>query len=198
MNLDSFCIGLNYGLRRIKVPVYALSIIVAMTAGTVSVSWLAGHLIFSFFSVFTSKIISSGLLILLGCLLFLEAIINLYFPARREVYEIKKIKIKPLKIIIEIARELSSGDMDQSGTIDYKEAVYIGFALSIDGLTIGLSLSALGFRLVNFVVLSAALNYILLFTGQIAGKFAGVMIPVKKLKVATRLIIVLLGVSRLI
>lgn len=197
LNIDSLSIGVNYGLRKIKVSVPAILTIVLISLGALTLSYFAGYVLFSFISIFVSKIICSTLLILLGLFLFTQTIFNIYFPVEREELPIKKIKIKSLNLIINIAREPSVADMDHSEVIDMKEAVYIGAALSLDALTVGLALAAYQIPLTWFLLISAAINSTFLLVGQQVGRFAGRFISENKLKLVASVTIILLGLTKL-
>ncbi|MBR0599617.1 manganese efflux pump [Sinanaerobacter chloroacetimidivorans] len=197
LNIDSLSIGVNYGLRKIKISFPALITIVMMSLGALTLSFSIGHIIFSFVSIFVSKMISSFLLISLGCVLFAQTLMNIHYPAASEAFIIKKIKIKPLNIIVNIVREPENADIDHSGVIDFKEAIYIGSALSIDALTIGLSLAAYQIHLPGFLILTAVTNFSFLVCGELIGKFVGKFISENKLKMAASITLILLGLTKL-
>ena len=197
LNIDSLSIGVNYGLRKIKISIPAILTIVFISIMTLTLSYSAGHVIFSFLSVFASRLISSVLLISLGFVLFIQAMINICYPVESEAFIIKKIQIKPLNIIVNIVREPATADIDHSGRIDIKEAVYIGLALSIDALTVGLTLAAYRIDLIWFLILTASINSLLLLSGELIGKFLGKFISENKLKLAASITIIVLGLTKL-
>lgn len=197
LNIDSLSIGVNYGLRKIRITIPAIITIVLISLGALALSYSIGHIIFSFISIFASKMISSALLMLMGFVLFVQALINIYYPVESEEFIITRIKIKPLDIVINIVREPSAADIDHSGTIDIREAVYIGSALSIDALTVGLSLAAYQVNLLWFLLLTAVVNSLFLISGELIGKFVGKFISESKLKLAASLTIILLGITKL-
>lgn len=65
LNIDSLSIGVNYGLRKIKISIPAIITIVLISIIALTLSYSAGHVVFSFISIFASRMISSFLLILL-------------------------------------------------------------------------------------------------------------------------------------
>jgi putative sporulation protein YtaF len=197
LNIDSLSIGVNYGLRKIKISIPAIITIVFISIMALTLSYSVGHVIFSFISIFASRMISSLLLISLGFVLFIQAMVNIHYPVESEAFIIKKIRIKPLNIIVNIVREPSTADIDRSGVIDLREAVYIGLALSIDAFTVGLSLAAYQINLLWFLLLTAAINSLFLISGELIGKFVGKFISESKLKLAASITIILLGITKL-
>lgn len=196
LNIDSFSIGVNYGVKKIKIPVFSLLTIVSMSIGALLISYLIGHFIFSLIPVFFAKTISSILLILWGFFLFSQTLININYPPKKEEVTIKKIKIKSFNIVINIVRESERGDLDNSGVIDFREALYIGIALAIDALTVGFSLAAHQIDLLWFLSIAAAFNFTFLIFGQLIGKFVGTFVSENKLKLIACVMIILLGLSK--
>lgn len=125
LNLDSLSIGVSYGLKKIKMSFPALFTIVFMSISSIGLSWYLGSIIFLYISSYFAKFISSILLITFGVTLFIQAKANIHYQDFKEEVTIKRLKIKSLNIIIDIIREPSSGDIDNSGQIDIKEAIYI-------------------------------------------------------------------------
>ncbi|WHH57708.1 sporulation membrane protein YtaF [Petroclostridium sp. X23] len=198
LSLDSFGIGISYGIKKIKVAKTALLIITMMSLGALSCSWLLGQAILSIVSIHTTKILSALLLMSLGIFVFIQAFFDALFPASEEEKLIKKIKIKPLSIVVNIIREPSSSDIDHSGVIDIREAVYIGAALSIDSISVGIAAAAFQINLASIVIFTAVLNIILLKIGELIGKKFGNLVSQDKLKFASGTIIFILGILKLI
>ena len=198
LNLDSLSIGVSYGLKKIEIPFPALFIIVLMSISSIGLSWYLGSIIFSFISIYFAKIICSVLLITLGVTLFIQAKANIYYQDNKEEVTIKRLKIKSLNIIIDIIREPLYGDIDNSGKIDIKEAVYIGATLSLDALTIGLSLAAYEINIFSFIITSGILNITFIVIGQLIGRYLGKLASENKLKLMSSAIIIILGLTKLV
>lgn len=198
LNLDSLSIGVSYGLKKIKIPFSALFIIVFMSVSSIGLSWYLGSIIFLYISSYFAKFISSILLITFGVTLFIQAKTNIHYQDYKEEVTIKRLKIKSLNIIIDIIRESSSGDIDNSGQIDIKEAIYIGIALSLDALTIGLSLAAYRINIFSFMIISGALNLTFITIGQLIGQYLGKITSENNLKLVSGFIIIILGLTKLV
>lgn len=198
LNLDSLSIGVSYGLKKIKMPFLALFIIVFMSISSIGLSWYLGSIIFLYISSYFAKFISSILLITFGVTLFIQAKTNIHYQNFKEEVTIKRLKIKSLNIIIDIIREPLSGDIDNSGQIDIKEAIYIGLALSLDALTIGLSLAAYRINIFSFMIISGALNLAFITIGQLIGQYLGKMTSENNLKLVSGFIIIVLGLTKLV
>lgn len=198
LNLDSLSIGVSYGLKKVEIPFPALFTIVLMSISSIGLSWYLGSVIFSFISLYFAKIICSVLLITFGVTLFIQAKANIYYQDYKEEVTIKRLKIKSLNIIIDIIREPLSGDIDNSGQIDIKEAIYIGATLSLDALTIGLSLAAYEINIFSFIITSGILNITFIVIGQLIGRYLGKLASENKLKLMSSAIIIILGLTKLV
>ncbi len=90
------------------------------------------------------------------------------------------------------------GDIDNSGTLDLKEALFVGTALSVDAAAIGLASAAYLFSFPLFLAATAVINYILLRLGESIGRKSGRLIPEEKLKAVSGILILLMGLLRLL
>jgi len=73
--------------------------------------------------------------------------------------------------IIDIMTEPEKADMDKSGHIDFKEATFLGIALSINNIGGGLSAGMIGINAVAMGFLSALVNFIGLWAGNYIAEF---------------------------
>ena len=73
--------------------------------------------------------------------------------------------------IVEIMIKPEKADMDKSGHIDFKEATFLGIALSINNIGGGLSAGMIGINAVTMGLLSAVVNFIALWAGNYIAEF---------------------------
>ena len=78
--------------------------------------------------------------------------------------------IKCLGITIKIIKNPSSSDLDKSNVIDSKEALFLGLALSLDSLCIGIGFSMLNTFSMIFPVLTSCFQLFFLSLGNYCGK----------------------------
>ena len=72
-------------------------------------------------------------------------------------------------IIIQTNEKELSFDLDHSNDINYKEAILLGLALSLDSLCIGIGASTIGIHLYSFSFFTAILQYVFLSLGNFFG-----------------------------
>ncbi|TCT16262.1 putative sporulation protein YtaF [Natranaerovirga pectinivora] len=197
VSLDSLAVGISYGIKKIKISLYSLIVILLLSSLSLSLSWFVGGVILSVISINTVKIFSSLLLIVLGLIYLIQAIVDLNFPSNQERVPIKQFRIKFLNLVIDVIRESAASDIDNSGTIEIKEAFYIGTALAIDSLAIGFALATVEVNFLIFLLFANIINFSLLKIGQWFGKVTSFFISEEKLKIVSSSIIILLGIIRL-
>lgn len=153
--IDSFAIGVTYGIKNIKIPKLSILVINLVTICSLGISILFGYWIKQFISEDVASIISFILLLSLGCFLMIEGYIR--YLSRKKVLEntndnnIAKIKLSKLGIIIDIGIDVTKADIDVSGDIDLKEAIYLGSILSIDSLCVGFGSAVGGINYLAFL-----------------------------------------------
>lgn len=198
ISMDSIGVGLSYGVRKIKLGAVALAIILAISVGVIVLSWLLGTAISSVVSSLATRVFSCALLVVIGSVYLVNALLDRAFMDAEGEVVLGNFRIKSLRLIVNIIREPSSGDMDNSGTIDCREAAYIGTALAADALSIGFAAASFGIGLLPLAVCTAVMNFCFLKLGELLGTKTSRRFSENTLKIASGVIIIALGVLKLI
>jgi putative sporulation protein YtaF len=166
--IDSFALGVAYGIKKIKIPSLSILIISIITICVLGVSVLIGHIIRQFISGFTATLISSIVLIGLGSFFMLEGYIK-YFVANKGTVisdnKLMNLYIPKIGFIIDIALDVSKADFDISGDINNKEALYLGIILSIDSLGAGFGYAMGNANILYFLIIVFFINIISISLG---------------------------------
>lgn len=134
-SIDSFGIGITYGLKKTKLSPISKLILFAISIIVTSFSLILGDFLESILPSGISNFLGSIILIVLG-----------FFV---------------------IFSKSNSFDFDNSNNIDPKEAFFLGLALSLDSLCIGIGSSIMGANTLLFPILVATLQYIFLSLGHL-------------------------------
>lgn len=186
LSLDGFGVGISYGMRGIKIPVSSLVVISLTSAGAISISMLGGHILARVISVEAAEIIGAVILIVVGGWIIYQAttgnkngkkdgnktadgLIDADLLKTREC-ELFKIRLKPLGIVIQIVKEPSRADMDDSGNISEKEAFFLGLALALDALGAGFGAAMTGIKPLVTPVLVGVTKFTLVGVGGLIGR----------------------------
>lgn len=153
VSLDSFGLGISYGLSRIHVPFSAIVIIMGCSGMMVLLSMTAGSLLSTFFTPEVAKMIGGIILISIGLFNLLNIVRQKKKGTAGEIerkpYKTEekqwKIHLRKMGIIITILKEPEEADLDHSGVISKNEAILLGLALSLDAFSVGLGAAMLGY-----------------------------------------------------
>jgi len=192
ISIDSFLVGISYCLRKIRIPLTSMVTISSITALALGVSMGLGGVLKNFYSLMFLQRTGACMLILLG----ITGLLREYLNKLSSNETIIKCKIRSLGLVIQILKEPSTADFDVSGIIDFREALYLGSALALDAGFMGLSVSLIGFNIINVVAAGTMGSLLALFLGLRFGGFFAARI--KKFEFFPSLILILLGLFKII
>jgi len=204
ISMDSFGIGIVYGLRKIKLPFLSNLLIASLTGTSTFLAMKTGTYFFTLLPPLWANYVISAALIAVGIWTMLqswakpgeeisdreeETILNEENNNDEVFKAFFTLRIKSLGLLIQILKEPTSVDRDYSGTIDLKEACLLGAALSLNNLAGGVAGGMAGLK-PEFTALFSALISILFFwsgnwlglsyfsrwTGEKAAYIAGLML----------------------
>ncbi|WP_169612903.1 sporulation membrane protein YtaF [Nodosilinea sp. P-1105] len=174
VSLDSFGVGVAYGVRRIHVPFWSLAMITLCTALTLLLSVFTGEVIVTLISPEAPEALGGGLLVGIGLLAVLNQIKS-QMPPREKPYapdlspqadqgSPDHSDFNPLKIIPRILASPDAADFDQSHTISLHEAFFLGLAVSLDSFVAGIGIRLLGYSpwliILTMALMSSAFIYV--------------------------------------
>jgi putative sporulation protein YtaF len=163
----------NFGIFIFLIPKLAILTITLVTTCVLGISVLSGHIISQLISKFAASLISSIILIGLGSFFMLEGYIKHLITTKNtegSEQKLANIRIPKLGIIIDIALDVTKADMDVSGDIDIKEALYIGFILSVDSLGVGFGYAISSMNVLYFLAMVFITNIVTLICGLRLGR----------------------------
>lgn len=158
-NIDSLTVGLAYGMKNIRVD-YKSNILIAIitSVGTFMAMGLG---------LFTKKFIPVHIISIMGCLILillgLTMILN-SFKNKTQIDEDDELSYTDILI------KPQRADVDKSGYIDMKEAVTLGFALSLNNFGLGVGASATGINIYLTTVFTFILSILCILIGVEIGK----------------------------
>lgn len=202
VSIDSLGIGITYGLRNTRISKIANIILFIISIIITSLSIIIGNKITNIFPEYVTNFVGTMFLIFMGIWVIYQALKN---KERNNNYQsldnepkIYKIFIEFLGITIQIIRDPISSDLDNSKKIDWKEALYLGIALSIDSICVGICSSIIGYTSILFPVFVASFQLIFLGIGRLLGeKIASASnIPENIWSVLSGVLLICIGVSR--
>lgn len=147
-SIDAFGIGITYGIKKTTISFGSKIILFLVPFCIIFISILFGEFFKTFLPIsFTDKL-ASIILISIGLYILLKS-----------VNKSSNIYNDPL-----------SSDIDNSKIIDYREAIILSIAISLDSIGIGICSSMMNINAILFSFLISSFQLILLNIGIISGK----------------------------
>ena len=177
-SIDSLGIGITYGIKGTRISSLAKIVLFVISFTISALSIWFGDLIKNFFSDFWLGMLGNLILIGMGLWVCYQAIKKT--PSNSNSYKSNSICdydekiysffIDFLGITIKIIKNPTSSDLDASNSIDSKEALFLGFALSLDCFCIGACGSVLGINSFVYPLLISVFQLVFLSTGNLLRK----------------------------
>lgn len=184
ISMDSFGIGIVYGLRNIKLPFFSNLLIALMTGLCTFLAMKTGIHFIALLPPPWANYISSAVLIAVGIWTMTQS-----WAKPSEDVNIKKRTINKLKnndhktfktfltlrirsfgILIQILKEPDSVDQDYSGTIDLRESCLLGAALSLNNLAGGVAGGMAGLKPELTAIFTAIISILFFWGGSWLGR----------------------------
>lgn len=202
-SIDSLGIGITYGFRNTKISFASKIILFIISVIITYLSLLFGNIINNILPNNITMLFAGLLLIIMGIWIIYQAINKVdsnYDKCTKVEPKIYNFFIKFLGITIQIIRNPISSDLDNSKKIDWKEALYLGIALSIDSVCIGICSSIIGYSSIILPFLVALFQLLFLLFGNVLGKKVSSIskIPENIWNVFSGVLLICIGVSRFI
>ncbi|PWK13887.1 sporulation membrane protein YtaF [Tumebacillus permanentifrigoris] len=212
VSLDGFGVGVTYGLRKIRFPLWSLLIVTVCSATMILLAMQVGGALTNAVSPQFAKALGAFILIGVGSF----AIYNLVTQKEKEPVEengdsadssrdgqtlakkttVLRLELKKLGLVIQILRTPSSADVDRSGDISIKEALVLGFALSMDGFGAGIGASLVGFHSVSTALTIAGMNLLFIYSGMRIGiRYADARF-LQRMAFLPGMMLILIGISK--
>ncbi len=196
VSIDSLSIGLTYGLKNTKISFVSKLVLFTISIIVTSFSIFIGDSICKIFSANVSTAIGSVLLCIMGLWIIVQAVTNNKQKIKKEYHFF----IKFLGITVQIIRDPSFSDFNKSNQIEGKEALYLGMALSLDSIGIGIGSSIMGLNSFLFPILVAIFQLFFLSFGSFLGKKIKNVsnIPENIWSIIAGILLIFVGISKVI
>jgi putative sporulation protein YtaF len=185
LSFDGFGVGIAYGIKKIKIPLKSLLVISLTSSTAIGTSMVLGNWISSVVAPTVAEGIGALILIAIGGWLLYQSFQSQKInpvPDNEEVAGTDSEGENPLtkedsgeqdslyRVQIQIIRKPVLADIDHSGTISPKEAVFLGLALAMDALGAGIGAAMAGFSIILTVFIVGLVKFILVSLGGIIGR----------------------------
>ena len=172
VSMDSLGIGITYGIKNTKIDKISNLILFLISFCVTCGSIFLGHYI--------SVLLSSTIATFLGSLFLITLGIYSVYKA---IYNIR-----------------DNFDIDNSNNIDKKEAIFLGLALSVDSIFVGIGCGIIGINDLILPILIATFQLIFLNSGNLLVKklIKKINIPEQTLSICSGIILIFVGIMRIL
>ncbi|WP_438349633.1 sporulation membrane protein YtaF [Paenibacillus sp. FA6] len=213
VSLDSFGVGITYGLKQVKIPLLSIMIISTLSGIVIYISMQVGVLLANFISPTVASAIGAIILIIMGLWSLVQMVVQKekeqvvkpvivekieeipQHPVERQVFTFE---IRKMGLVIQILRTPSSADVDESGSISGYEAMWLGIALSLDAFGAGLGAALLGFSPLSTSLVIAVFSGSFLVLGMNTGFRFAMKSWTRHMTALPALMLIIMGIMKLL
>ncbi|WP_202080743.1 sporulation membrane protein YtaF [Caldalkalibacillus salinus] len=214
VSLDSFGVGITYGLRRVTIPLKSIFIIAICSGTSIVLAMAMGQGMSYMISPQVAEMIGGFILVMIG----IWALYNISKPSKestdarsdakdhsgnneatvaQEVSKVWTIEIKKLGIVIHVLRKPMMADIDRSGVISGVEAFVLGIALSLDAFGAGIGAALLGYSPLATALIMATMSSSFVYLGLRVGAAFSTREWMAKLSYIPGVILILFGLIKI-
>ena len=209
LSIDCLGVGLSYGMRHMVLPWYGRVIISCCSGIAIAVSMLLGRILEGVLPGEQIHLFGECMLVCLGVFFLIRSIMELKKEELEAVgttvhsTELSEIplfqwQVPGLHVMIHIIHHPQHADLDHSGQINTKEAVWLGFALAMDSFGAGICIALMGVSLLWVSVCTLGFAFLLVTVGYLWGGRAGENPAYRKLQLLPGILLITLGMIRIL
>ena len=150
VSIDGLAAALAYGARRIRLTPLAACLVSLSSAVLLWLAMQVGQFISSFLPPMATQYLGALLLLTLGCYLLYQNGKSTKDKRPALAGEAKvdqplaQVNLRAFGLVVQILRDPTAADLDQSGTITWQESWLLGLALSLDSFGVGIGAAMTG------------------------------------------------------
>lgn len=160
-NLDNVVVGIAYGIKKIRIGIIANLLIASITCTGTLLSMSIGRYIAKLLPHNVANAIGSIAIALLGVYFIIQSLIKLLKNKKT-----KKLALKDINDMVEYAQQ---SDLDNSGDINIKEALFVSLGLTLNNLCTGIAASITGVNIQFTVIFTFIFSILTIFFGVVVG-----------------------------
>lgn len=168
--IDAIAASFAYGTNKIKISFVAGTIISIISTLFLFLSLILGGFIKNFIPENLTSYLCFFILLALGVSRLFEGILKNFLNKKAEASSHIEFNIFDFTLILKVYADATKADLDDSKTLSTKESIYLGIALSLDSLVIGLGMALTNIHLLEIIMLSLIVHEVAIFGGALLGK----------------------------
>jgi putative sporulation protein YtaF len=167
LSLDAFAVSAAHAIKSTRIPLFSKIIIALISAVIFGGAVFFGETVATLFSPYIAKTI--GIILMLFICLWMLFQVLLNKKKDEEPKMIFHFSIKSLGLTLQIIRNPLLSDIDNSHSISSFEAIFLGLALSIDSISVGIGYSLIGSVNILTPVFVGLFQFVFFYLGEVVG-----------------------------
>lgn len=168
--IDSFVASIAYGTSKIHIPCISKIIINLVCTSTLACSLLIGSIFKRFLPDNLPIILGFLFLMTLGIYRLFESIFKSYITRCSKSNIPLTFKLFDFHFVLQVYADEIKADFDNSKSLNIKESFYLGLALSLDSLAVGIGSSLCNINYAEVLILCFIIGITCVSIGVLIGK----------------------------
>lgn len=168
--IDACAASFAYGTNKIKIPIGSNLMLTAISTIFLAISLSVGSFLQQFINPDLTHLLCFATLFILGFMRFFEGVLKNYLNKKSISPDNIEVKLFNFKLVLNVYADVTLADIDHSKSLSLKEALYLGIALSLDSLVIGLGAALIPMPFIMVVILSIIIHFVAILLGSMLGK----------------------------
>ena len=167
--VDACVASFAYGTNKIKIPIKSNIILTTISTIFLMISIGIGSFIQEFLPKDFAQIICFIILFLLGFMRLFEGLLKNYLNKKALSPNNIEMTLFNFKLVLNVYADATLADLDHSKSLNSREALYLGIALSLDSLIVGLGAALAPVSFLQVIFLSIVFHFIAIILGCFIG-----------------------------
>ncbi|MED4351026.1 sporulation membrane protein YtaF [Schinkia azotoformans] len=197
VSLDSFTVGLTYGVRKVSIPLKSILVISSCTFFVLLLAMGIGSVIEMYISYHAAERIGGIILIGIGIWVLIQFFTSNSDEVNPGKPKMVEFEIKSLGLIVKILKKPMEADLDKSGTISVVEAFFLGIALSLDSFGAGIGAALIDLPPILFALIVTFSSAFFVIAGINIGRIFGDLRWFNKFSLLSGVALILIGIFRM-
>ncbi len=167
--VDACVASFAYGTNKIKIPIKSNLVLTAISTLFLMLALGVGTFIQDFLPNNTGSFFCFIILFLLGFMRLFEGLLKNYLNKKALSPNNIEVTLFNFKLVLNVYADVTLADLDHSKSLSTKESLYLGIALSLDSLVVGLGVALAPISFVQVTIFSIVFHFIAIILGCFLG-----------------------------
>lgn len=167
--VDACVASFAYGTNKIKIPLKSNLVLTAISTLFLMLALGVGTIIKDHLPAHFTNLICFIILFLLGFMRLFEGLLKNYLNKKALSPNNIEVTLFNFKLVLNVYADVTLADLDHSKSLSMKEALYLGIALSLDSLVVGLGAALAPISFFQITIFSIVFHFIAIILGCFLG-----------------------------